>query len=303
MKIAVLGAGAMGSLYGALLTGAGEEVWLVDVWAEHVAVINREGLSLLFGEEERVFGVPATTDPAAAGPADLVLVFVKAYATEEAMRGALPLIGEKTAVITLQNGVGNVEQLRAVVGGERVLAGSSTFGANVLGPGRVRVAGLGETALGELNGERTPRLERIAAVFSRAGLRPVLTDNIQGVLWTKLLVNVGINPLTALCRVNNGRLLEVPELTLLLERAVEEALAVARKKGIRPVVDDPLAYVKEVARATGANISSMRQDVERGRRTEIDVISGAVVREGAALGVPTPVNEVLTFLVKALEKC
>jgi 2-dehydropantoate 2-reductase len=302
MKIAVLGAGAMGSLYGAMLAGAGEEVWLVNVWKEHVEEINRHGLTVWIGDEKRLVRVPATTDPASVGPADLVLVFVKAYATEQAMRGALSLVGENTAVLTLQNGVGNVEQLCSVVGEGRVLAGSSTFGANLAGPGCVRMAGKGETTLGELNGEVTERLGKIAAAFERAGLSPVISDNIQGVLWTKLLVNAGINPLTAICRVNNGRLLEIPELAALLERAVGEAQAVAEKKGIRLTVADPVAHVKKVARATADNVSSMRQDVERGRRTEIDVICGAVVREGAEAGVPTPVNETLALLVRALEE-
>ncbi|MGQ9825765.1 MAG: ketopantoate reductase family protein [Desulfotomaculales bacterium] len=302
MKIAVLGAGAMGSLYGAMLAGAGEEVWLVNVWEEHVEAINRRGLTICAGGEERLVRVPATTDPASVGPADLVLVFVKAYSTGQAMRGALSLVGENTAVLTLQNGVGNVEQLCSVVGEGRVLAGSSTFGANMAGPGCVRMAGKGETTLGELNGEVTERLLKIAAAFERAGLSPVISDNIRGVLWTKLLVNVGINPLTAICRVNNGRLLEIPELASLLERAVEEALAVAERKGIRLTVADPVAHVKKVARATADNVSSMRQDMERGRRTEIDVICGAVVKEGAEAGVPTPVNETLALLVRALEK-
>jgi len=156
--------------------------------------------------------------------------------------------------------------------------------------------------LGELDGRRSLRLEELERVFRRAGLRPVPTFNVNGVLWTKLLVNVGINALTALARVKNGQLLEIPELEVLMERAVAEAKAVARAKDIKLTTDDPLAYVKGIARATRGNISSMRQDVENGRPTEIEVINGTVIREGAALGIPTPVNEILSLLVRGREK-
>lgn len=302
MKIAVLGAGAMGSLYGAMLAEAGEDVWLVDVWADHIDAVNKSGLTISSDEGDRKVAIRAATDPAAFGPAEMVLVFVKSYVTAAAMRGAMALVGKKTMVLTLQNGVGNVEQLGSVVGRERVLAGTSGFGGTMLGAGHIRHAGTGDTMLGEITGERTPRLEELNRVFDRSGLRPKITDNVQGVLWTKLMVNVGINALTALTRVKNGQLLNIPELTILMEMAVGEALVVARQKGIRLIPDDPLSHVKGIARATGNNISSMRQDVERGRPTEIDVINGAVVREGAALGVPTPLNQVLTLLIKSLEK-
>jgi 2-dehydropantoate 2-reductase len=244
----------------------------------------------------------AVTDPQEVGRVDLVIVFVKSYHTREAMGGALSLLGDETAIFTVQNGLGNVEQLSEIAGEKRIIAGTSGFGATMIGPGHIRHAGTGATTLGELSGERTPRIEALAAVFTRAGLHPLLSDNLQGILWGKLLVNVGINPITALARVKNGQILEIPALTSLMERAVGEALEVSRRRGVHLVPEgDPLEHVKEVMRNTRENISSMRQDVERGRRTEIDFINGAVVREGAALGVPTPVNFVLTSLVQGLE--
>ncbi|MFZ5646907.1 MAG: ketopantoate reductase family protein [Bacillota bacterium] len=300
MKIAVIGAGAMGSLYGAHLAGAGEDVFLVNIWEEHVNAINRQGLTISTDSGDRTVGLRAVTDASSVGPVDLILIFVKSNATGEAARTALELVREDTFVLTLQNGIGNVEKLVDILGPDRVLAGTSAFGGTMLGPGRIRHAGSGPTMLGEISGKITPRLEELVRVFQRAGLQPTISDNIQGVLWTKLIVNVGINALTALARVKNGQLLEIPELEELMGMAVAEAVAVAAKKNIKLVTPDPLEHVKNIARATGQNISSMRQDVEKGRLTEIDVINGAVCREGDILGIPTPVNRVLTMLVKAV---
>lgn len=299
MKIAVIGAGAMGSLYGALLAEAGEDVCLVDIWEDHVSSVNRRGLIVSSDDGERAVPLRAVTGAAGLGPVDLILIFVKSYSTGEAARTALGLLGENTMVLTLQNGIGNVEQLGAILGPERVLAGTSAFGGTMLGPGHIRHAGSGPTMLGEINGQSTPRLEKLAEVFLRAGLQPLVSDNIEGVLWTKLIVNVGINALTALTRIKNGQLLEIPELESVMDMAVAEAVAVAVKKNIK-LVSHPLDHVKGIARATGGNISSMRQDVEKGRATEIDVINGAVDREGTSLGIPTPVNRVLAMLIKGL---
>lgn len=301
MKVAVLGAGSMGSLFGSFLAEAGEEVWLVDIWREHVEAINNNGLTVVSQGRERNIKLKAVTDPSLVGKADLVLVFVKSYSTEEALRTGLPTIGENTTVLTLQNGVGNAEKIAQFVGRNKVLVGSTSFGANVLGPGRICHAGSGDTYLGELDGSITERLRLVAEVFERAGLRPVVTDNVMGVLWTKLLANVAINALTALLKVRNGQLLEIEPAEILMEKAVLEALKIVEAKGIKLVVEDPIGYVKKVAYATANNISSMRQDVERLRRTEIDVINGTIVREGEALGVPTPYNESLMLLIKALE--
>lgn len=302
MKIAVLGAGAMGCLYGALLAEAGESVTLLDVWEEHIQAIRERGLTISDPAGERNIPMQTATDPRAIGKVELVLVFVKSYHTQEAMRGALTLLGEKTIVFTVQNGLGNVEQLAEIAGAERILAGTSGFGATMIAPGHIRHAGTGTTTFGEPSGLKTARMERLKTIFETAGLNPVAAENLPGIIWGKLLVNVGINPITALARIQNGQILESPELTELMEKAVGEALEVSRRRGIRlAFTGDPLEHVKAVLRNTKENISSMRQDIERGRRTEIDFINGAIVREGAVLGVPTPVNFALTSLIKGLE--
>lgn len=307
MKIAVIGAGAMGCLYGAYLSEAGHEVWLVDIQKDHVDAIRSRGLVMEESDgsggwtERRFSKVRATTDPAEPGPVDLALVFVKSTLTGKAVEANRALLGPGTSVLTLQNGLGNVEAIGAVVGMDRVLAGTTAHGATLLGPGRTRHAGSGKTVLGEPDGSLTERLRGIAAAFSAAGLETEGTDNVEGLLWDKLLVNVGINALTALLEVPNGRLLAIEDASQLLEAAVEEGRRVAEAKGVRLHFPDPAAHAKEVCAATAANRSSMLQDILGGRATEIDRINGAVASEGRALGIATPVNETLVRLVHSKE--
>ena len=301
MRIAVVGAGAMGSLFGGLLAEAGEDVILVDIWEEHVKAINERGLHIRGVSGDRIIRVRATTKHAEVGPVDLVLFQVKSYATEKAIRDALPMIADHTVVLTLQNGLGNVEKIAEVIGRERVLAGTTAHGATVLGPGEIYHAGKGPTVIGEIDGRITERVKRIAEVFNRAGIETEVTDNVLGAIWTKMLANVAINALTAITGLYNGELLELEETKTVMLKAVEEAVAVARAKGIKLLVEDPFEFVIKVAKATATNKSSMLQDVERGRRTEIDAINGMIVRYGRELGIPTPVNETLVAAVKGIE--
>ncbi len=303
MKIAILGSGAMGSLYGGMLAEGGHSVTLVDIWKEHMDRVNESGLSIEGVSGDRMISsLKGVTDPRDAGEADLVIVFVKATATKTAMEGARSLLGPDTAVLTLQNGLGNVEKLAEAVGESRILAGITGNGCTLLGPGRIRHAGQGDTVLGELNGKITDRLKRIAAALEESGFSTKMTENVSGLIWTKLMANVGINALTALTGLRNGRLLDFPETEELLRLAVLEAVSVAEKKGIRLEIEDPVEHCREIARRTASNRSSMLQDVAGGRQTEIAVINGAIAEEGERLGVPAPVNLVLTNLVKVRQK-
>jgi 2-dehydropantoate 2-reductase len=302
MKIAVLGAGALGSLLGGLLAEGGHEVTLISTWAEHVERVNREGLFLEGPGGGRRIGIKASSAALEVGPAELVIVAVKAPQTDRAMAGALSLVGPETMVLTLQNGLGNVESLVGAVGPGPVIAGASGHGATLPGPGRVRHAGGGGVALGELSGRITGRLRNLGRVFEESGLGPVnLSDNVPGLIWKKLIVNVAINAVTALARIRNGQILDFPETAEISRLAVLEAAEVARRKGIT-VPGDPVEFTREVARATGANRSSMLEDVVRQRPTEIEFINGAVAREGEALGVPVPVNKVLAGLVSVYQR-
>ena len=303
MKIAVLGSGAMGCLYGGMLAEAGADVTLVDLWKEHIDAVNAGGLTIDEASGSRtVKNIRGTTDPADVGEVDLVVVFVKATATEQAMRDALSLIGPRTSVLTLQNGLGNVEKLCNVIDSRQVVAGTTGHGSTLIGPGHIRHAGTGDTVIGELDGGRSDRIETIASFFEKAGIITKVSSNVMGLIWTKLIVNIGINALTALTGLKNGRLLEFRETDELLVRAVEEACAVARKKGIRFEVEDPVEHTRHIARKTADNRSSMLQDVTAGRPTEVSVINGAVVEEGKKLDIATPVNTVLTNLLLVRQK-
>ena len=303
MKVAVLGSGAMGCLYGGALAEAGCDVVLIDVWKDHIDAINASGLKIDGSDGGRTIkNIRGVTRPADAGTADLVVVFVKATMTEQAMRDALSLVGDKTTVLTLQNGLGNVEKLCNVLPASRVIAGTTGHGSTLVGPGHVRHAGIGDTVIGELDGSRSARVEELAALLEKAKMTAKVSTNVMGLIWTKLIVNIGINALTAVTGLKNGRLVDFPETEELMECAIKEACAVAKAKGIRFEVDDPLEHTKAVAKKTAANRSSMLQDVTAKRATEVSVINGAVVDEGRKLGVPTPVNTVLTNLILVRQK-
>lgn len=300
MKVLVVGPGAMGTLFSGMLALSGHEVWLLGRRPEVVEIIAREGVTLVHSRRKTTVQVKATLQGRDAGAVELVLIFVKAYDTLQASRDALPALGGDTLVVTLQNGLNNVETVASVVGRGRVIAGVTAHGATLLGPGVVHHAGEGETALGELDGGETDRLKWVAAAFGQAGIPVEISESVNSLIWGKLVVNAAINPLTALLRIRNGELLDREETRQLMQAAALEAATVARSLDVALPYDDPVGRVETVCRLTASNRSSMLQDVERGIQTEIDHINGAVAREGEAKGVPTPVNWTLTRLVRAL---
>jgi len=302
-----VGAGAMGGLFGGMLTRSGQDVWLIDNHKERAEKINRKGLIIEpsralqpRGPKEETIRIKATTDPSRVGCCDLVILFVKAYDTEEATRNSLPLTGSKTVWLTLQNGLGNIEKMSKILG-EVVVSGVTYQGATVLEMGRIRHAGCGKTVIGEIGGRGSERIKYISDIFNRAGIDTEISDNIEGVLWGKLLINAVINPLTAITRVRNGQLLESPPLRETMKLIVEEAIRVPLKKGVRLPYQRVFEKVEESCQASRDNISSMLQDVLRKGRTEIDFINGAIVSEAEKIGIPTPLNRVLWNLVKSLE--
>ncbi|MDH4136757.1 MAG: 2-dehydropantoate 2-reductase [Anaerolineae bacterium] len=300
MRIAVVGAGAMGSLFGGKLSAVAE-VTLLDPWAEHVAAMQRKGLSIveLDGSQTTV-PVTATTDPAAVPTVDMALIFVKAHATRQASQWASRFLAPDGLALTLQNGVGNADVMAEVLGSGRVVAGVTSHGATLLGPGQVRHAGKGPTHIAT-RPEIAVKLSDVATVFEQAGFEVHLSDDLESLMWGKLIINVGINGLTAILRVPNGQLVEIPTANALMAQAVAEAEAVCQAKGVTLPYDDPLGRVQEVARATAANRSSMLQDVLRGVPTEIGVINEAIVREGKRLAVSTLANEFIVTTIRAIE--
>lgn len=303
MHVLVVGAGAMGCLLGARFAMAGAHVLLLDVDVPHVEAIQRHGLRLfeLNGDEKRVpIEASSAPVPSKVG-ADLVLVMVKSYATGQALQLVHPQsITPSTVFLTLQNGLGNAETLAGLVGQERVLVGVTAQGATKVGPGVVRHGGVGPTSFGSFSGFKPPEVEKILDLFAASGLEAYYREDIDHLLWQKLCVNVGINAITALCGLTNGQIPVMPPARILCEAAVREALMVARAEGVH-LADDVLDHVLAVAKATASNRSSMRQDTEGQRPTEIEAINGAVVRYAQKHGLSAPINWTLTQLVKIKE--
>ena len=288
MHITLLGTGAMACLFGARLAAVAE-VTLVGTWAEGLAAVQARGIELEEAGAAHTVRVNAAPLGRSLEPADLALVLVKTWQTEKVAPYLPALLKPEGVALTLQNGLGNLERL-----GPRACLGVTTLGATLTGPGRVRAGGKGPT---DIAGPGW-----IAEAFGRAGFETHLADpaQIDALVWSKLVVNCGINALTAILRVPTGELLARPDAARLMECAAIECAAVAKAKGLALPFADPAARVREVAQRTAANHSSMFQDIVRGAPTEIEAINGAVAREGQRLGVSTPVNEVLWGLIKAL---
>jgi 2-dehydropantoate 2-reductase len=229
----------------------------------------------------------------------LLILFTKAYDTPDALGFAAPVIAANTTVLTLQNGLGNYEVLATRVPLSKVLAGSTSSGATLTGPGEVRVVAIGEAVLGNPAGKRE-RAEEVAGMLSDAHLPTRVTDNVDAALWRKAIINAAINPLGALTRCLNGELLEVPALRTLLGRVAEETYAVALALGLPLENMEPVAMVEQVCEDTAANQCSMLQDVLTGRRTEIQQINGEIARRAQAAGIAAPLNEALVALVEGL---
>ena len=292
----------MGSLFGGRLALAGQDVVLYDVYKEHVDRINAEGLAIEDAATGQVTLVrpKASADPASVAGSDVLIIFVKSTTTEEAAATFESFAKPGAIALTLQNGLGNEEILRRHFGASRTAAGVTSQGATFLGPGRIRHAGKGPTHMSMADGDQS-KLTALAAALTAAGFETYVDDAVASMVWSKLVINVGINALTAILGVTNGRLLDYPDVKAVMADLVAEAIAVAKARGIALTYADPLATVYDVAAKTGANFSSMLQDFQKNRASEIDFMNGAIVREGKALGIPVPVNETMTRLVRTLD--
>ncbi len=309
LRIVVAGAGAVGSVFGARLGAAGHEVLLVGREA-HMSAIRRAGLrsSGLFGE---TLAHPETaTDLAGAErPTDLLLVSVKSHATARVAAALAAWRVRPELVVSLQNGLGNVEALGAALGPERVLAGRVIFGALLPAPGHAHVTvNAKPVAIGPLRADAAllRRATDVAASIDAAGIPCEAVEAAEPLLWEKALYNCGLNPLGAVHGLSYGEVAAAPDLRRELEAAIDEGFAVARAAGIALPWTDAAAFREyfyaRLLPPTAAHRSSMRQDLEAGRPTEVDAIGGAIVRAGARLGVPTPVNARLVAAVHAAER-
>lgn len=300
-RTAVLGAGAVGCYYGGMLARAGAPVTLIGRPA-HVEAVRRDGLLLDTLHFREYVKVDATTEPDAVADAGLVLVCVKSGDTEAAARSIAPHLARDATVVSLQNGVDNAARMRPLVAAE-VLAAVVYVGCQMAGPGHVRHTGRGDLVIGGQAGsaEGARRAAAVAAVFERAGIPCKVSPNVDGELWTKLIINCAYNATCALSRLQYGRMVASPWARELMAQVIDEAVAVARADGVQLDTDGLVERVMKVGEAMPTQISSTAQDIGLGKPTEIDALNGHVARRGAELGVPTPVNRTLHGLVKLLE--
>jgi 2-dehydropantoate 2-reductase len=303
-RVAIVGGGAMGSIYASLLSGGAHEVWLIDVWPDQVEAIRRHGLRVDGpGNRRRVVSINATTLTDGIGRFDLVLVAVKAFHTVEAGASVARLLVPGGVVVTMQNGLGNGERLASILPAARIAIGVPGHGGTLLGPGHVAHRVAAPSELGWLRPGGTDDLTGLAALLTNAGLETRAAHDVRALLWAHVAVVAGVNAIAALCRMPNYEVASVPEAARLSELAVREVVAVATAAGVELPWDDPIAATRAVYLANGpAHLSSMTVDLLRERRTEIDVLNGAVVEYGRQLGIPTPVNEALTLAIKTVEQ-
>ena len=304
MRIAILGGGgAMGGLFGGYLARAGNDVTLIDVSKAAIGAINDNKLCIEEKDgSQPAFAVRASDDPKSVGPVDLIVNFVKCYHTEAAIKSAAPMIGAETAVLSLQNGWGNAPRIASIVGEERVLVGLTYHSATLLAPGRVKHPGAGMTYIGELCGEPSRRLEKVADTFRGASFDVTVSDRILDEVWKKLALNACTLPTAALLRFFAHELAAFEPATFEMAAILREVVEVANAQGIALDYEERWnAIIGLLEKAIGAK-ASMLQDVEAKRQTEIEVINGAIVEAGKRVGIATPHNQAMVWMVQAAEQ-
>jgi 2-dehydropantoate 2-reductase len=299
MNILVFGAGAIGSLFGGLLA-AHYQVRLLGR-ASHMKAINTHGLSITGKTRMHVHLETATSAQEIQSCPDIILLTVKAYDTEKAIQDIKPIIGENTLLVSLQNGLNNLETITSALGPEKVLAGITTHGAMIQKPGHILHTGSGSTILGELHGQHTSRVSDIVTMFNRAGISTSSTSAIQYELWMKAMVNASINPLTALFQCTNGELKKNPILYRCVRMLCEESVAIAQSHHIGISSDEALQRTMEVIQQTQENRSSMLQSLDQQKPTEIDAITGVLVNKGKHQGCSVQLNTIIHHVITALE--
>lgn len=303
MKIAIMGCGAMGSVYAALLGDAGHEVWAIDAWQEHVDAIRANGLRLEGASGDRTVKLHATTDPAEAGPCELVIIATKAMDVERAATAAAPLLGKDTVVLSIQNGLGGPDTAARIIGKQHVMVGVvGGFGASIRGPGHVHHNGMELVRLGEFSGPVTPRLEQVADVWRSGDFRVKCFDDIDQLIWEKLICNVCFSGTCTLTGLTVGEVMNDPDAWRSASGCAVEAFKVAQARGIKLDFDEPVQYVHKFGSAIPGARPSMLLDHMAGRMSEIDAINGAIPPAAEALGVAAPFNTVVSALVRAKER-
>jgi 2-dehydropantoate 2-reductase len=301
MRIAVVGAGAMGSIFGARLAGGGNDVVLVDVARPLVEKINEAGITVRRDDKSTITRVPATADPSKIGPVELVVFFVKCYHTAAAAELARPLVGPDTIVASLQNGWGNGDVLAAAFPSEQVVVGVTYNSGLLVEPGVVVHPADQPTLVGNFTDGDAERASRVVAALESGGFAATVASPVRPEIWKKLILNAATLPTAALTGMNAGALAAHEQMRALVAETAQEATAVARALGYDISAEERVDAILSLLEKAGPTRASMLQDFEAGRRTEIDVINGAVVKAADGSGVPTPLNRAFVALVKGWE--
>ena len=307
MKITIVGAGGIGRFFGGMLGRGGHEIVFLEKDPQIVSVLNEKGIQFIeLGDKTSdvylTADVRATTAPGALENCDLIILAVKGYTTAAATKSIAHLITDHTPILTVQTGIGNIETMSKITSQENIVGGVTYHGATSLHGSKVRHAGSGETLIGELNGGKTERVAHLTEAFNSSGIQTKLSENIEGDIWAKALVYSAINPLTAILRLKNGQLIEKMESIAVAKRLIDEGKLVAHELAVQLPQLDLYDRLLEVCNKTAENLSPMLQDILNGRTTEIDALNGAIYSMGKLKGVPAPVHQTMTELVRLLEK-
>ncbi len=305
MKIAIVGTGAMGSVYAGLFASAGHEVWAIDRWREHVEAMRSKGLRLEGASGDRTVKVNATIDPKDAGPCDLVILATKAMHVANAASSIKEssLLRKDTPVLSIQNGLGAPDTAASVLGREKVMVGVvGGFGASMRAPGHAHHNGMELVRLGEFGGPITPRLKKVEEAWKSAGFRVKLFDDIDQLVWEKLLCNCAYSGPCGITERTVGEVMNDPDLSKISAACATEGFLVSQKKRIKLSFDDPVAYVRDFGSKIPNARPSVLLDLMAKRKSEIDVINGSIPRVAKELGMTAPVNEAITALVREKER-
>ncbi|WP_398482653.1 ketopantoate reductase family protein [Tardiphaga sp.] len=302
-KVAIVGCGAMGSVYAALMVDAGHEVHAITAWPDHAEAMNTKGLRCEGISGDRTVPIHGATTTDGIGPCDLVIIATKAFDVEAAAQSCAPLLGPETIVQTIQNGLGSPEVAAPIIGADRIAVGVvGGFGASMRGPGHVHHNGMEMIRFGSYAGLPRQLVQASATIWESAGFKVALFDDIKQMVWEKLIMNVAFSGTSCTTGLTIGEIIDDADAWKVARGCAEEAIAVARASGITLDVGDPVAHVRKLGGKIPHAKPSMLLDYEAGRRCEIDAINGSIPRLGNPLGVPTPVNDTVVGIVKARER-
>ena len=305
LNVAVLGAGAMGCLFGGLLAEKGLKVTLIDVWKEHIDAINKNGLKMDGFGGDRFIKISATNDPKSISPVDVVIVMCKATALEQALTNAKSIVGDKTVLMSFQNGIGHEAIMQNIVGVDKVLGGTTTQASNILGPGHIKNHASLPSWIGEYEGGLSDRVKDIAETFTAHGLETIASDNVKKRKWMKLFALTAVGPLSAIFDMHHTELYVTNKESKLArelgKQIILETRKVAQADGVEVSEDECLEMFLKIVDSNQTNKSSMAFDIQYKRKSEIDFINGSVSKTGKKHGVLTPLNDMLYKIIKVKE--